>query len=219
MRHSGRKPCSSGERAVNYYDAARSTWRHTSGEFTDNDEILQNCELIEVHVPELRLLFNPLDHSPLPQRDLDPKVEEFIVSWARASRRGAQLALQVYVDRAGGSDEVPTVRAAIQEFFKQRSLSARRRLSQLFQVGRTSLLIGVVFLAVAVVLASLVDRALSGRPIDTLIRESVVIGGWVAMWRPLEIFLYDWWPILAERKLLDRLSAMPVRITFKSAPS
>lgn len=186
---------------------------------SSNDEIPQNCELIEVHVPELRLLFNPLDHSPLPQRDLDPKVEEFIVSWARASRRGAQLALQVYVDRAGGSDEVPTVHAAIQEFFKQRSLSARRRLSQLFQVGRTSLLIGVVFLAVAVVLASLVDRALSGRPIDTLIRESVVIGGWVAMWRPLEIFLYDWWPILAERKLLDRLSAMPVRITFKIASS
>jgi hypothetical protein len=41
-----------------------------------------------------------------------------------------------------------------------------------------------------------------------------VIGGWVAMWRPLEIFLYDWWPIVAERKLFDRLSTMPVRITF-----
>ena len=22
-----------------------------------------------------------------------------------------------------------------------------------------------------------------------------MIGGWVALWRPLEIFLYDWWPI------------------------
>jgi hypothetical protein len=45
----------------------------------------------------------------------------------------------------------------------------------------------------------------------------MVIGGWVAMWRPLEIFLYDWWPILAERKLFDRLSVAPVRITFKTA--
>ena len=32
------------------------------------------------------------------------------------------------------------------------------------------------------------------------------------MWRPLEIFLYDWWPIRAEARLFDRLSAMPVRI-------
>ena len=45
-----------------------------------------------------------------------------------------------------------------------------------------------------------------------VISESLVIGGWVAMWRPLEIFLYDWWPIRNERRIYDRLSRMPVRI-------
>jgi hypothetical protein len=78
-------------------------------------------------------------------------------------------------------------------------------------------LIGVVFLSVAVIVAGLVERALGERGISPLIRESMVIGGWVAMWRPLEIFLYDWWPIRAERKLFDRLSVMPVSITLKSA--
>ncbi len=34
------------------------------------------------------------------------------------------------------------------------------------------------------------------------------------MWRPLEIFLYEWWPISLERKLYERLSAMPVRISY-----
>ena len=34
------------------------------------------------------------------------------------------------------------------------------------------------------------------------------------MWRPMEIFLYDWWPIRAEARLFDRLSAMPVRIAY-----
>ena len=43
-------------------------------------------------------------------------------------------------------------------------------------------------------------------------RESLLIGGWVAMWRPLEVFLYDWWPIRAEAQLFDRLSAMTVRV-------
>lgn len=180
------------------------------------DEVPQGSELIEVHVPELRLLFNPIDPSPLHEKDLDSKAEEFIVSWARSVKREAKLALQVYVDRPGITDEAATVREGIHAFFAQRSVSARRRLSQLFQVGRTSLLIGVAFLASAVIIAGLVDRALSGTGIGALIRESTVIGGWVAMWRPLEIFLYDWWPILAERKLYDRLSSMPVRITFRS---
>ena len=186
-------------------------------ELTVGDEIPRNCELIELHLTELSLLFNAMDPSPPREKDLDPKVEEFIVSWARAARRDAQFALQVYVDRPGVPEQIDTVRDAIHEFFRQRSLSASRRLSQLFRVGRTSLLIGIVFLSVAVILAGVVERALGGSQISALIRESMVIGGWVAMWRPLEIFLYDWWPIRAERKLFDRLSVMPVRITLKTA--
>ena len=47
-----------------------------------------------------------------------------------------------------------------------------------------------------------------------MIREGFLIGGWVAMWRPLEVFLYDWWPIRAEGRLLQRLSTMAVRIEY-----
>jgi hypothetical protein len=50
--------------------------------------------------------------------------------------------------------------------------------------------------------------------LGVILRESVLIGGWVAMWRPLEIFLYDWWPILAEARLFDRLSVMRVQVAF-----
>ena len=39
-----------------------------------------------------------------------------------------------------------------------------------------------------------------------------MIAGWVALWRPLEIFLYDWWPIRAEARLQDRLAEMDVRV-------
>jgi len=185
-------------------------------ELTVGDEVPRNCELIDVHITELSLLFNALDPSPAREKDLDPKVDEFIVSWAQGAKRDVQFALQVYVDRPGMPEQIDTVRDAIHESFRQRALSASRRLSQLFRVGRTSLLIGIVFLSVVVTLASLVEGALGESHISALIRESMVIGGWVAMWRPLEIFLYDWWPIRDERKLFDRLSVMPVRITFKT---
>jgi hypothetical protein len=181
------------------------------------DEIPPGCELIEVHVPELRLLFNPIDPSPPRERDLDAKAEEFIVSWARSLRRDARLALRVDVDEPEVPAQAEAVGDATHGFFRQRSLSASRRLSQLFRVGRTSLVIGVAFLALAVILAGLVSRTLGEGAFAALIRESMVIGGWVAMWRPLEIFLYDWWPILAERKLYDRLSVMPVSVSFRPA--
>jgi len=179
------------------------------------DQIPANCELIEVHVTDLRMLFNPIDPSPPAERDLESKVEEFIVAWARSARRDSPLGLQIEVDQPTAPEAAATVGAAVREFFRQRSMSASRRLSQLFRVGRTSLIIGLAALTVAVTLASLVDRAFGNHPVGALIRETLVIGGWVAMWRPLEIFLYDWWPIRAERKLYDRLSVMPVRVKLK----
>ena len=185
-------------------------------ELSVGDDIPGHAELIEVRVTDLRQLFNPVDPSPPRERDLEAKVEEFIVSWARSVRRDARLALTIEVDTPAPKEEAAAVGAAVHEFFRQRSLSASRRLSQLFRVGRTSLLIGIAFLAVAIAVASIVDREFGKQPVGALIRETLVIGGWVAMWRPLEIFLYDWWPIRAERKLFDRLSVMPVRVTFKS---
>lgn len=75
-----------------------------------------------------------------------------------------------------------------------------------------SLSIGLIFLAAAIGVGSVLANSFLGRASGALLREGLLIGGWVAMWRPLEIFLYDWWPIRAEAALFDRLSAMPVRI-------
>lgn len=51
---------------------------------------------------------------------------------------------------------------------------------------------------------------MSENAFTTLLTESLIIGGWVAMWRPLEIFHYDWWPILGERRLYDRIGRAQV---------
>jgi cytidylate kinase len=47
-----------------------------------------------------------------------------------------------------------------------------------------------------------------------IVQEGLTIGGWVAMWRPLQIYLYDWWPLRAERRVLERLSRMSVRLVL-----
>ena len=168
-------------------------------------------------MPSVDVLFNAIDPSPLIDKDLDPRVEEFILSWARSARRDVPLALVIFVDRSAGSDEPISVPNAVRAYFTERSASTGRRLSQLFRIGRTSLVIGLVAVAAALAIGSIVEDVLEGRRFGPLIRESFSIGGWVAMWRPLEIFLYDWWPIQAERNLYNRLAAMPVRIQLKTA--
>jgi hypothetical protein len=121
----------------------------------------------------------------------------------------------VRLDRpAGIPDEVQVLRDAVRQYFGMRSQASRQRLRRLFKLGRTSLLIGILFLTASFGLGGLIESALEGQRIGEVLRESLAIGGWVAMWRPLEIFLYEWWPISLERKLYERLSAMPVRISY-----
>jgi hypothetical protein len=50
-----------------------------------------------------------------------------------------------------------------------------------------------------------------------IIREGFIIAGWVAMWRPLETYLYDWWPVRAEWHNLQQLARMKVRIVLTPA--
>ena len=180
-----------------------------------SDSFRPGSEVIEVHVAELRQLFNAIDPSPFREKDLDPNAEAFIVEWARDAHRDAALALLVHVDRPAGVLEEPAIlRDAIRKFFGHRAHVSTQRLRQLFRIGRTNLLIGLAFLAVSLLLGDVVANALDQRRLGQVLRESLLIGGWVAMWRPMEIFLYDWWPIRAETRLFDRLSAMPVRIAY-----
>ena len=55
--------------------------------------------------------------------------------------------------------------------------------------------------------------------VSRVLQESFLIGGWVAMWKPLEIFLYDWWPILSQCWIYDRLSRIQVRIVYDGVNS
>ena len=184
------------------------------------DTIPTECRPIEVRVGELRQLFNAIDPSPFRDRDLDPRAEEFIVEWARDLPRDARLALFVHLERsAGQTDEAATLGESIHQYFKQRAVGSRRRLRELFRRGRISLVIALVFLGASIAVGDAVASALRDTHLAEIIREGFLIGGWVAMWRPLEVFLYDWWPIRAEAHLFDRLSTMPVRIEYKETAS
>ena len=181
------------------------------------DSISPGCVQIEVHVAELKQLFNAMDPSPFRERDLDPKAEEFIASWAKEAPRDAPLAMVVHLDRGmGRTDEAVALREAVHGYFIERSRVTRQRLHDLLHRGRISLVIGVITLSALFALSDVISSIMSGWRAGEPLRESLLIGGWVAMWRPLEVFLYDWWPTRADARLYDRLAQMPVRIIYEN---
>ena len=184
------------------------------------DVLPHHCQIIEVRVTELRQLFNAIDPSPFRERDLDPRAEEFIVEWASDLSMEKPWGLVVHLDRpAGRPDEGVALSEAIHEYFGQRVVTSKRRLRELFRRGRISLVIALAFLTASIAIGDAVAGYLGEQRLGDVVREGFLIGGWVAMWRPLEIFLYDWWPIRAQARLFQRLSTMAVRIEYQRSAS
>lgn len=180
----------------------------------------EGAQRLDIRVGELRQLFNSMDPSPFRERDLDPAAENYIVEWASELRGQASLALVVHAKREPASrDEEAALQQAVHDFFGRGAAAARVRLKRLFRRGRLNLLIGILFVAAANLIGDLAAELLGAGRYGRLIQESFAIGAWVALWRPIEIFLYDWWPIRAEAKLLDRLSEMHVSVVEATATS
>ena|SRR5688572_12858519 len=177
-----------------------------------SDSFPPSARVIEVHVAEMRQLFNSMDPSPFHDRDLDPDAEEFIVATARELPRNAPLALVIRIDGSSrvAPEEATVAHRAVQRFFHGRAAASRQRLRHLFHRGRISLAIGLAFLVTAFIASQMLGRWVISSGFVPILQESLLIGGWVAMWRPIEIFLYDWWPIRADARLFDRLAIMPV---------
>ena len=169
--------------------------------------------VLDLHVAELRQLFNSMDPAPFRQRDLDPKAQAYIVEWAQEVPTDRPLELVVHVDAQSVTPaDAAMLEEAVDAYFRQRALASWRGLRKMFRTGRVSLLIGVLFVGAAAVIGESIASFVSKGRYATLIHDSLVIGAWVALWRPMEIFLYDWWPVRAEARLYERLGRLGVRL-------
>ena len=175
-------------------------------------------EVIEVRLRDLSQLFDALDPSPFAKQDLDPRVVRYIVeSYQEISPKSVRT-IVFHLDQIPDRDDAArTVETAVHDHFAREALKFERELRSLLRRGLVSLLIGLAFLVAMVVIEEQIDRVLGQAGIAPLLTQGLIIVGWVAMWRPLEIFLYDWWPIQGRRRLRQRLAALPVRLEVARA--
>ena len=167
--------------------------------------------IISLKLREMSQLFNSMDPSPFIEKDLDDDAEEFIVSWAQEFSPGAPLKLRIYLDQLPAEDPKELIRTAVHNHFAHRAQITNLEFKRLLKQGRTSLFIGLLFLSACLLLSKMV----LGREAGTwaaVVRESLTIAGWVAMWRPMQIYLYDWWPLRRRSRIFVKLSHMPVEV-------
>jgi hypothetical protein len=168
--------------------------------------------LIEIRLREVRQLFHTLDPAPFREKDLDGSAERYLVEACGEIGTRRRLRLVVHLPSSEAASEAArTLSDAVHNYFAYRAGQLRADLMTLLRNGTVSLAIGLGFLIACLALR----RALVARPLifdRSIADEGLLILGWVAMWRPIEILLYDWWPLVRRRALLRRLAAIRVEV-------
>jgi len=169
--------------------------------------------VIELELANSRQFYNSMDPSPFRERDIDPQAAAFIIGEVEElPRRDAlRLVVRVLEDRDGRLVHVPE---AVHNYFLQLVHATRRELRRTMHNARIGLLIGLVFVISIIALSRVVEGMLPSGTIASTMAESMTIVAWVALWRPIEMLLYDWWPIRAKIRMYKRLTAMDVSVVM-----
>jgi hypothetical protein len=174
---------------------------------------------IELHIGELAELFDSFDPCPFLERDLAAAAEEYIVESMRELHT-PPTSMVFHIDRTtDAARDVEILETAIHRHFGRKTGLASRELRAMLRRGWISLAIGLAFLFALLGASESAHAGLFPSPLASVLRESLVIGGWVAMWRPLEVFLYDWWPVAGQRRMYAALARIPIRVRKKTASS
>ncbi len=169
--------------------------------------------LIEITLKSLHQLFNSFDPAPFYEKDIDPDAEAYIVDAAREINIRKPIKLVIYLPSPdAAAEKARMIQEAIHNYFSYQTQAARRDLRLALQQGRLSLAIGLSFLAACIGLRAMVPFIVRNAVVTDFLQESLLISGWVAMWRPFQVFLYDWWPIRKKIRVMEKLSSLAVEI-------
>ncbi len=163
--------------------------------------------VIDVKLGDLAQLFNSFDPSPFHERDLDPRAEVFIVSWARElSERGPIRIVLHLPEGAAQAAKQPELARAITHYFSESAAMAGRELREELRQGVRYAWVALPVLSLCLALSQVARNVLPPQGPVTLVVESLIILGWVACWKAIETLLYDWQPIKRRRDLYLRLA-------------
>lgn len=184
---------------------------------TNNWYPLENNKFtIEINADSLEQLFDKRDPNPYRRKDLDDDVVEYIVSSALEIGRKKLGKLRVVTSDNIDNDIVNTMTIAIKDFFLYRSEITIKKVSSTLSVGFKTLLIGLAFLSFSIFVSASLGSLVPDDFLGHFIEEGLLLIGWVSMWKPVNIFLYEWWPLIDTKNLFLKLTEIEIEFEQQS---
>jgi hypothetical protein len=178
--------------------------------YTEHDKV----NLIEIKIRRINQLFNSLDPSPFLEKDLDDDAFEYILSSVseHSIRRKHRIIIHLPINQKKSISE-HEIKKAVKNFFEYKKTIAEKNIRMKIGEGQLSFVVGIVFLAFCLFTSNYISANFHTL-VSNILVEGLIIGGWVAMWKPISNLLYDWWPLQKERNIFEKISKMDIEFRY-----
>ncbi|MEK2646216.1 hypothetical protein [Bdellovibrio sp. BCCA] len=181
---------------------------------TERYRIVEGLQIIEIRVNEAKQLFDLRDPAPFREKDLDENFTGYLEAYLDEVSTRHPLKIQIYITKSSQHIKGSVIKEAIHDYFKYQILIKRGQLSKNMKTAQLFLVIGISILFICLGFAQWILKE-NLATIGTTLREGVVIFGWVSMWKPLELLLFDWYPIYDRIRVYRRLSEAEIDVIFE----
>lgn len=158
---------------------------------------------VDVRVPALENLFDKRDPAPFRERDLDPGLREYLVESTDDLLSRGPPRLVFWLEKPC---DPKAIEEPLRAHFTYELERLERHRAREVRFGVLSLLIAFAFIATFISLAQWLGRELTST-FGVAVKEALTISGWVLLWRPVEVLLYDGLPWRRQRRVLQSLLA------------
>lgn len=168
--------------------------------------------LIEIKLSSVMQLFNSFDPAPFHEKELDPAAEHYIIETVKDFPKKTRFRIIIYLPPdIAATERSQKIPQAIRNHFAYKVLVQDRKFRQRFAHGRFALLIGLTFLAIALVARQEVSH-MENLLFAQIFADALLIIGWAAMWEPITVLLYELWPIIQLKHTFEKISTMEIEV-------
>lgn len=171
---------------------------------------------ITVDLDRPEAMFAPPPEDPMaPGFGRSTGIERLLAQASAMPMANGALIVRMPRPEPGAAERMAT---GLRRYVDVRVRDVELRRMALRREGLQTLGLALVMILACVVLSVVLDRVLPGDGLThSLLSDGVVIVGWVALWRPVDMLVFETWLLRREKRILRRLADLPVRV--EAAPA
>lgn len=164
---------------------------------------------VNIEVRDTGQLYEGYGYRNSEYKTLNRELERYILANVSCYELKKNLRLIINVMANNGRNKADISETDIHSHFFIREEEAKQELEQLVKQWRINMLIGILFLVLCLILVE-IFAPFSYINVIKIIKESLMIIGWVALWEPVTFLLFGWRALKRRNLYYRKLCCIPV---------